>query len=170
MAEVIDRFAGPYEALSNFARIPVTLHSHLEQRQITYPTAEHAFNAAKTLDPAERADIMAAATPGEAKRLGRRVTLRPGWDTSIRYTAMRTILTVKFAPDTPAGRVLLGTGNALLIEGNTWHDQHWGDCRCGRNSCQEPGANWLGRMLMDRRAELVATLHHHSQKDGQRHA
>jgi ribA/ribD-fused uncharacterized protein len=151
---VIYRFAGPHEALSNFARIPVTLYSQLEQRDITYPTAEHAFNAAKTLDPAERAAVLAAPTPGEAKRLGRRVTLRPGWDESVRYAAMRTILAAKFAPSSSAGRVLLGTGNAFLVEGNTWHDQHWGDCRCGRATCREPGENWLGRMLMDRRAEL----------------
>lgn len=167
--QVIDRFSGAYAALSNFARIPVTLSSQLEQREITYPTAEHAFNAAKTLDPAKRADILAARTPRQAKLLGRQAVLRPGWDDAIRYKAMRAIIAAKFTHDSPAGRVLLRTGDALLVEGNMWHDQHWGDCRCGRNSCREPGANWLGRMLMEHRTELTATLHHHPQKDD-RHA
>lgn len=50
------------------------------------------------------------------------------------------------------------------IEGNVWHDQHWGDCRCNRlalplrrEACAERGANHLGRLLMELRAELHAT-------------
>ncbi|MCF6467357.1 DUF1768 domain-containing protein [Nonomuraea sp. MG754425] len=166
---VIDRFAGPYEALSNFARIPVTIYSQLEQREITYPTSEHAFQAAKTLDVNERAKILAEPEPKDAKILGGQVTRRPGWDEVIRYKAMRAIIVAKFTHDSPAGRVLLGTADAFLIEGNRWHDNHWGDCRCGRARCAPPGANWLGRMLMERRAELTTSLHHHSQKDD-RHA
>ncbi|MEV1003468.1 NADAR domain-containing protein [Nonomuraea sp. NPDC050202] len=167
---VIHRFAGDYEALSNFARIPVSVYSTLEQREITYPTSEHAFQAAKTLDPSERADILAAPGPKEAKALGGQVRRRPGWDEVIRYKAMRAIIAAKFTLDSSAGRVLLDTGNAHLIEGNTWHDQHWGDCRCGRNQCREPGQNHLGRMLMERRTELISALHHHSQEDQNRHA
>jgi ribA/ribD-fused uncharacterized protein len=166
---VIDRFTGRWADLSSFGPSTVTMYSQLEHRTITFRTGEHGFNWPKTLDPAERAAILAAPTPAEAKRLGRRVTLRPGWDKVIRYKVMRAIVAAKFTLDSPAGRVLLDTGDALLIEGNTWHDQHWGDCRCGRNSCREPGENWLGRMLMKRRIELTATLHHHSQRD-QNHA
>ncbi|MEV4079208.1 NADAR domain-containing protein [Nonomuraea fuscirosea] len=153
---VIDRFAGPYEALSNFARISVTLYSTLEQREITYLTSEHAFQAAKTLDPGERAEILAAPGPKEAKILGRMVKRRPGWDEVMRFKAMRAILAAKFTRDSAAGRVLLGTGDAVLIEGNRWCDQDWGDCRCGRARCRKPGENYLGRMLMERRAELRA--------------
>lgn len=151
---VIDDFRDAYQVFSNFARIPVAIYSHLEKCEITYPTGEHAFNAAKTLDPAERAAILAAPTPGEAKRIGRRVTLRPGWDERIRYAAMRAVLEAKFAPGSSAAAVLLATGPSTLVEGNTWHDQHWGDCRCGRASCKRPGDNHLGRMLMERRTVL----------------
>ncbi|MFC4122068.1 NADAR family protein [Nonomuraea zeae] len=152
--QVIDDFRGEYEALSNFAPIPVAIYSTLEGREIVYSTGEHAFNAAKTTDPAERAAIAAAPSPGEAKRIGRGVALRPGWDERIRYAAMRMVLKAKFAPSSPAAAVLLSTGNALLVEGNRWHDQHWGDCYCGRASCEGSGANHLGRMLMQRRTEL----------------
>jgi ribA/ribD-fused uncharacterized protein len=152
--KVIDRFSGEWEPLSNFARVPVTIYSSLEDREIMYPTAEHAFNAAKTLDPAERAAILAASTPGEAKRLGRKATLRPGWATHVRYTAMRMVIEAKFGLGSPAAAVMLATGTATLIEGNRWHDQHWGDCRCGGRECVAPGANWLGRMLMAQRTVL----------------
>lgn len=43
-------------------------------------SAEHAYQAAKTLDPAQQAHVMIAATPGESKRRGQRVTLRDDWD------------------------------------------------------------------------------------------
>lgn len=155
---VIDDFRGEWEALSNFAPIPVTIYSRLEGREVTYPTGEHAFNAAKTVDPAERAAIVAASSPGEAKRLGRRATLRPGWDEQIRYAAMRMVVEAKFTPGSPAGAVLLSTGDAALVEGNTWHDQHLGDCRCGRALCGRSGENWLGALLMARRAELRGTV------------
>lgn len=151
---VIDNFRGEYEALSNFARIPVAIYSSLEDREITYPTAEHAFNAAKSIDPVERAEILAALTPREAKRRGRWAKLRPGWDAHIRYTAMRMVIETKFETGTTAAAVLLSTGAAVLVEGNVWHDQHWGDCRCGGQECATPGLNWLGRMLMAQRTVL----------------
>jgi predicted NAD-dependent protein-ADP-ribosyltransferase YbiA (DUF1768 family) len=65
---VIDDFRGEWAALSNFAPLPVVIYSHLEGVEVVFPTGEHAFNAAKTLDPAERAEILAAPSPGEADR------------------------------------------------------------------------------------------------------
>lgn len=37
---------------------------------------------------------------------------------------------------------LLNTGDALLIEGNTWRDYYWGECK-GK------GENHLGKILME---------------------
>jgi predicted NAD-dependent protein-ADP-ribosyltransferase YbiA (DUF1768 family) len=71
---------------------------------------------------------------------------------------MRMVVEAKFAPRTRAAAVLLSTGDALLVEGNTWHDQHWGNCRCSRVSCRPPGGNWLGQMLMERRTALRAEV------------
>ncbi|KPM56270.1 hypothetical protein ACG83_10350 [Frankia sp. R43] len=142
-------FSGGWGFLSNFHISVLTW----EGRQ--YPTAEHAFNAGKTLDPTWRDRIAAAGNPGEAKRLGRRAPLRPEWDARVRYEVMAQVLAAKFVgPQRIAA--LLSTGDAELVEGNRWHDQHWGDCRCGRPACAEPGLNHLGRLLMARRAELAA--------------
>ena len=43
---------------------------------------------------------------------------------------------------------LLATGEAQLIEGNTWNDTFWGVCK-GK------GQNWLGRILVEVREELA---------------
>ena len=71
---MINRFDGPYAFLSNFFFSPI------EYEGITYPTVEHAFQAAKTLNPIERQAIADLPTPGAAKRAGRQVTLRKDWE------------------------------------------------------------------------------------------
>lgn len=145
---VIDSFTGDNAFLNNFYPNPVAYEDGW------HPTNEHAFQAAKTDDPAQRAWVGEAKTPGEAKRRGRQVTLIPHWDTYWRYWTMENLIAVKFAPGTEMAEKLLDTGDAVLIEGNTWHDQVWGDCRCGRAACKPPGMNLLGYMLMRRRDAL----------------
>lgn len=145
---VIDDFRGPWAFLSNFHRAPLIWDG------IEYPTSEHAFNAGKTLDPDQRRWVATAPTAREAKRRGRSVALRPGWDDHVRYTVMTEVLAAKFGAHPGRADALLSTGDAVLVEGNTWHDNTWGDCRCRRAACAEPGANHLGRLLMELRAEL----------------
>jgi N-glycosidase YbiA len=137
---VIDTFMGPYWFLSNFAESPVEFEGQV------YPSVEHAFAAAKTLDPAQRELIRLAPRSGDAKRLGRQSALRAGWD-DIRVDVMRTLLARKFAPGSELARCLLATGDAQLIEGNTWGDRFWGKVR-------GQGRNQLGELLMERRAQL----------------
>ena len=146
---MIDRFADKYFFLSNFFR-----HAVCGAHGQVYPTAEAAFHGGKTDDPALRAWVAAAPTPRIAKARGRKVPLRPDWNDH-RHVVMRAVLTTKFSDPVLADR-LLGTGDAVLVEGNTWHDQFWGCCRCGRTACRAPGQNWLGRYLMAVRQELVA--------------
>lgn len=143
---MIDEFKGPYWALSNFSRYACWMGGD------KYPTVEHGFQAAKTLDRVKRKEIRLATGPAIAKRMGRNVELRAGWN-MVRTTLMLQLLTTKFHT-TSAGEVLLGTGDAPLVEGNTWHDQFWGDCRCGRPSCEAPGRNVLGRSLEIVREQL----------------
>lgn len=147
-AAVIANFHGRWGFLSNFHP------SGMNWEGIRYSTAEHAFNAGKTLDLDERLRISCVQTPGMAKKMGRRVALRPEWETKARYDVMWSVLWFKFAPYPVRVDALLSTGDAYLIEGNTWHDQHWGNCRCGRPACIEPGANHLGRLLMEMRRIL----------------
>jgi hypothetical protein len=116
------------------------------------PSVEHYVQAAKSLDHGVQDEILAAATPGEAKRLGRKVQLRPGWDER-RFGVYRRALAAKFAPGTPLAAWLLATLPYAIAEGNTWGDRFWGQVR---EDGTWVGENWLGVLLMARRAELVA--------------
>ncbi|RSM68688.1 hypothetical protein DL991_41195 [Amycolatopsis sp. WAC 01375] len=148
MLDLINGFHGHHRFLSNFHEQPVTWDG------ITYPSGEAGYNAGKTLDPQQRAWIAAAPSPGEAKRRGRQVQLRDDWDDLHRYAVMQDVIEAKFTD--PALRTrLLETGNALLVERNTWHDQTWGCCSCPRHQAV-PGRNLLGRYLMDHRARLAS--------------
>ncbi len=136
--KMIEKFDGEYAFLSNFHPCWIAYEG------IVYPTSEHAFQAAKTLDTTERQRIAAIATPGGAKRAGKKVTLRPNWNTE-RVNVMLTILRLKFA-DPELRSKLLSTGEQELIEGNTWNDTFWGVCR-GK------GQNMLGKLLMRVRSD-----------------
>ena len=137
--EKIDNFIGEYRFLSNFAPSPIEVDG------LEYATVEHAFQALKTENPTEREIVRAARTPGQAKKLGRRVTLRADWDTA-RIRVMKMLLEKKFANKVLRAE-LLATGEAELVEGNYWNDTFWGVCR-GR------GANNLGKLLMEVRASF----------------
>lgn len=140
MPETISRFDGQHRFLSNFADCRVTYG------KIDYKNAEAAFQAQKTLDVDERERI-AGMAPGEAKRAGRRVALRPDWE-DVKRTAMARIVSAKFRQDGNMARLLLATGNAELVEGNTWNDTFWG-------VCNGKGQNWLGRILMALRQDML---------------
>lgn len=119
--------------------------------EMIYPTTEHAYQAAKTDDPMERQAIALAGTPGEAKRMGRKITLRPDWET-VKVGVMQGLLIQKYTRD--PFRARLSESEGPLVEWNTWHDNIWGDCTCGRPSCQAPGKNYLGRLLSNIRIGL----------------
>ena len=143
--EVIDSFIGEYDFLSNFY-FPCDI---LFEGKL-YPSTEHAFQAAKTLDSAEREKIRRANTPGIAKRLGRspkEITMRPDCE-SIKTNVMLQVLRVKFAHE-DLKQKLLATGDAKLVEGNLWGDTCWG-------VCNGVGENRLGILLMQVRDELRA--------------
>ena len=144
----ITRFTGPHAFLSNFHPSVVYIGDN-----IAYPTAEHAFQAYKTSDMSQRIRIAQLPTPGEAKGAGRRVDLRPDWE-QIKKQAMLRIVMAKFAHDPGLAAELCATGKAPLLEGNTWHDNYWGDCSCGRAACTGTGRNYLGQILMAARLVL----------------
>lgn len=142
--KVIDCFDGEYAFLSNFY-----MHT-IQEDGITYPSNEHYFQAMKSLNRNERLMIAAADTPGKSKRLGRKINLRADWE-SVKNEVMLQALRLKFA-DPVLKQKLLDTGDAELIEGNTWHDCTWGRCKCER--CGGHGENRLGQLLMLVRTEL----------------
>lgn len=144
--QVIDSFRGDHYFLSNFypALVPF--------RGVVFPSSEHAFMAAKTNDPDEFRAILSAETPGDAKRLGRKVSLVADWDT-LRYGVMYEVLLSKFTYNKDLRTLLLATRGSLLVEGNTWHDQTWGTCVCPKHE-DVPGDNALGVILMTLRLRL----------------
>jgi ribA/ribD-fused uncharacterized protein len=139
--ERITRFAGKYRFLSNFYMATILYEG------TWYPSVEHAYQAAKTLDRGER-DLMAQIeTPGDAKRLGQRITpIRSDWE-AVKLTVMETLLRAKFSFYPELRAKLLATGEAQLSEGNTWGDSYWG-------MVAGFGENHLGKLLMKIREEL----------------
>lgn len=138
----IDSFSGKYRFLSNFHPVDVGYEG------VVYPSVEHAYQAAKTLNVGLRSAIRMAGSPGAAKKMGRAVLLRPDWEEA-KLKVMAELLERKFAhPGLRA--MLLATGEEELIEGNTWGDQIWG-------VCDGVGANLLGVFLMALRAHLAKT-------------
>lgn len=137
-------FNGQYRFLSNF------YPSTIDFEGISYPTVEHAYQAAKTLDNNLRKVIASIPTPGEAKSRGRMLGLRDDWD-AVKLPIMKTLLRKKFY-DNMLKLQLLSTLRAELEETNYWHDTYWGRCTCLQHNGQ--GENYLGNLLMDLRGEL----------------
>jgi len=149
MSNRILGFFGPFRFLSNFhsADSMTIWIDDCAGGKISCATTEHAFQASKTLIREERLAVAQAKTPGESKKLGYTVTLRPDWQT-IKNDVMMEVLVQKFTH--PFYReLLLATGDAELIEDNTWNDTYWG-------MCEGVGENHLGRMLMEIREALRA--------------
>lgn len=134
MPRVIANFRGPHRVLSNFHGAEV----HYDGE--TYPSVEHAFQAAKTLNLEARANIRKMQHAWQAKSLGRLVVMRPDWD-ELKVEVMRDLLARKFMWPVHA-EPLDATGDLLLIEGNTWRDRVWG-------VYMGEGQNMLGKLLMD---------------------
>jgi len=140
---VIPFFTGTHRFLSNFYPSPIEMPTGE-----TAPTVEHAYQAWKTEDREEREVILLASSPGAAKRLGRRATLRPKWE-GIKLLVMEGLVRQKFQ-DKKLRKQLVGTGDEELVEGNSWGDTYWG-------VCGGVGSNHLGKILMKIRAELRAS-------------
>lgn len=135
MTEPITSFSGEYRWLSNFAPSLVVFDG------VVYPTVENAYQAAKTQQ--KYRDPFRHCTPGQAKRLGRTVDMRADWE-QVKVAVMRELIEKKFMANTKHGNMLIATGDAELIEGNTWGDRFWG-------VCGGVGLNILGRLLMEHR-------------------
>lgn len=150
----IAEFKGKWSFLSNFDPSPIQTTMPNSSVRIEYPTAEHAFQANKSMSVKDRQRIASAPSASAAKKLGRSLTLRPDWDL-VKYRVMEGVLALKFKQNPDLHDKLLDTGDAVLIEGNEWHDQIWGSCNCERHVYQQ-GQNALGILLMYHRLLLRA--------------
>jgi len=140
---MIGSFQGEYRWLSNFWPAKVILDG------VEFPTVEHAYQAAKTLNPVARLAIKAQPTPGRAKRAAKMLSVREDWH-AVSLGVMEDLLRQKFQE--PALKaLLLATGDEELIEGNTWGDRFWG-------VYGGQGENHLGKLLMKIRQDLKLAL------------
>lgn len=144
MVKRIEQFRGQYFFLSNFYDAPVTYLG------LTYQNNEAAFQSAKVIGTKQESQRQAFThlAPNEAKRKGRHVSLRSDWEKT-KDQVMYEIVKNKFTNNLDLQEKLLATGNAILTEGNTWHDVYW-----GYDTRQKRGQNKLGKILMRVRQEL----------------
>jgi ribA/ribD-fused uncharacterized protein len=129
---------------------------------VEYASAEHWMMAEKARlfgDLAACDQILAAATPAEAKNLGRLVK---GFDEAAWKAARFSIVVAgnvaKFGQDPALLDYLLGTGNRVLVEASP-RDVVWGiGLSAGNERATDPrrwrGANLLGFALMEARERL----------------
>lgn len=143
---MIGPFTKQYKFLSNFSSSPIRYQG------ITYPTVEHAFQAAKSPDESIRINISYLDTPAEAKKAGRYLKMSPDaireWNKK-RISIMEEILRIKFQ-DPDLKDKLMATGSEELVEINTWYDKFWG-------VCNNQGENNLGKLLMKIREDYKKT-------------
>lgn len=157
--ETIDSFRGEHRFLSNFwilsSSIRPTIQTYFGPApHVEATTVEHLYEAYKATNLKDFLYVINSDTAGVAKRRGREISARPGWD-RIKIPVMRYALRLKFLLPNEHD-LLLGTGQAHLIEGNTWHDNFWGSCRCV--TCKNTGKNQLGKMIEAIREELTGTV------------
>lgn len=146
MSYRITRFTGRYFFLSNFYAAPTFYAGK------NYLNSEAAFQSAKCRNIEDRKEFQLLQAR-EAKKLGMRVKLRSDWEW-VKDGIMYEIVKNKFMEDNILRKKLLNTEDAYLVEGNTWHDNYWGNCICGE--CRNVvGKNKLGKILMDVRASLI---------------
>jgi ribA/ribD-fused uncharacterized protein len=117
-------------------------------QNIIYQTPEHLYQALKTNNVQERQYIASMATPGQAKRAGKKVTLRVDWE-NYKITAM--CIALNFRKRDPGWIHKLVNTQGEIVEWNTWHDRIWGKCICPR--CNKQGRNLLGKILMQMREQ-----------------
>lgn len=143
---MIKEFKDEYRFLSNF--YPSVIH--IDGLGV-FRTGEHLYQALKSVDLYEIDAVMECGTPGEAKRLGSKLTLRLDWE-SVKVRAMEITVARKFQQNPHLLDMLLATYTQELVEGNTWHDNYWGACSCEKckNKTQR---NMLGNILMAYRDE-----------------
>lgn len=123
------QFRGKYAFLSNFYEAPITIEGR------RFRCVEAAFQAAKCPSRAKEFENL---NGSEAKRLGRKVALRPDWEEE-KLEIMYLLLAAKFAQHPELAEKLKATSEPI-VEDNTWGDTYWGCCR-GR------GQNHLGKLL-----------------------
>lgn len=135
-----------FSKFSNFSKTPMVIDGK------QWDTVEHFFQAMKTEDEQQQERIRKTSNPKEAKKLGRKVTLRQDWE-QVRYLIMLKALRVKFSTE-PLKSLLLDTKDAVIYEDSPY-DMVWGT---GVRGGVGKGRNLLGKAIMQVRDEMLALI------------
>lgn len=141
--EPIWEFQGEHRFLSNFYPALMVWDGMI------WESSEHAYQAAKTLDHELRRRISKMEKPGDVKRLGKTIRVRPDW-ADVKIATMEEIVRAKFHYNGDLAYKLVDTGDVTLEEGNKWKDRFWGVYPPKSGD----GRNELGKILMKIREEL----------------
>ena len=116
----------------------------------SFPTAEHAYQAARIKPGKEREEIRSAASPGDAWRLGQKhkkdSTLRS--DAFDKDAVMEEIFRAKISQHPDVESILKESGGATILK-NHPDDYYWGTGADGS------GQNEMGKLWMRLRSELL---------------
>ena len=137
---------------------PYGVFSNLYKREIdfegeVFATSEHAYQAGKARKPAVRKWLMEAPSPSLLAMAAHGLyywDVAPGWSKT-KFDRMRAVLRAKFTQHEDLKEMLLGTGDARLVECATVDNpvnRLWGEVNGF-------GKNTLGIMLMELRSELL---------------
>lgn len=138
----------PYGAFSNLYRRPIIFEG------VEYATSEHAYQAGKARKDSVREWLMAAPTPSLLAMAAHGLyvwDVAPNWSKT-KFDRMRGVLRAKFTQHQDLKELLLGTGNARLVEVATVDNavnRLWGEVN-------GVGKNMLGELLMELRTALRA--------------
>ena len=141
---MILRFTGKYFFLSNMYPCTIRLNN------ITFPSAEHAFQAFKCVNAEDFNKILNCKSSRLARKLGRRVKLRSDWE-RVKDQIMFEVVKAKFMQNLDLANKLINTYPKILVEGNTWKDTYWGVDLFRHNEEYKYGyygRNKLGEILM----------------------
>ncbi len=136
---------------------PYGVFSNLYKRSVEFEgesflTSEHAYQAGKARKPEVKAWLMSAPSPALLAMAAHGLyywDISPGWSTT-KFDRMRRILVAKFTQHQDLKELLLGTGNARLVESATVDNEVnrlWGEVN-------GVGKNMLGVLLMEVRQQL----------------
>lgn len=136
------RTGDAYGCFSNFSAHSFTINGEF------WATAEHYFQAKKFEGTIHEVTLRKEESPMVVARMGRDRSrpLRRNWEL-VKLDVMRKALSAKFDQNNEIKNVLIGTGDAELIE-HTENDSYWGDGGDGT------GLNMLGKLLMELRVKL----------------
>jgi ribA/ribD-fused uncharacterized protein len=133
----------PYFEFSNFYRAPLTIDGKV------WKTSEHYYQAMKFDGHPDHVEaVRQTDTPMKAANMGRERhrPLRQDWE-EVKDSVMYDALMAKFTQHEKLNKLLLETGDAILVE-HTKNDSYWGDGGDGS------GKNMLGKLLMVLRDDL----------------